>query len=219
LENNSAERQVVLMSQDRSPAPGPDGVPVPAGPVTPDWVTDEDWDLICSSRTAADAPDDLDDVPEDPAEDGPPADWAGFDLAGFAAQAGADGAEDEALLARLLAAGIGEGYAHARGGPPRPGTVTGPAAGFGQGRCLDAALPGAGLSLLADAACGPDRAFQGVTDDQLLGVLSARARLEARAAWERLMAVAEFIRRRPEAGCALSGAGADAAGVAAVRGG
>jgi hypothetical protein len=76
----------------------------------------------------------------------------------------------------------------------------GPAAGFGQGRCLDDAPPESALAMLADEASGQDRAFEGVTDDQLLGVLSARARLEARQAWERLAIVAEFIRRRPSQG-------------------
>jgi hypothetical protein len=108
------------------------------------------------------------------------------------------------VMRRLVAAGMGDGFAHQAGAPPVPGVASGPAAGFGQGRCLDAALPCTGLAQLADDASGEARDFTGATDDQLLGVLGARARLEARAAWERLMAVAEFIRRRPEAGCKLA---------------
>jgi hypothetical protein len=75
--------------------------------------------------------------------------------------------------------------------PGLPGPATGPA----------------GPGWLADDASGQDRDFEGATDDQLLGVLGARARLEARAAWERLTAVAELIRRSPAAGCALAGPG------------
>ncbi len=198
------------MTQDPVPGPGQDGEPVPPGAVTPDWVTDEDWDRMCASRTGDDEPDgfgeDWDAWDPDP-EDGPPPDWAALDVAQLAAQARADGAEHEAVMRRLLAAGAGDGYAHQRGEPPAPGSASGPAAGFGQGRCLDAAAPCTTLSQLADDACGEDRDFAGVSDDELLGVLSARARLEARQAWERLMAVAEFIRRRPEAGCPLEGPG------------
>jgi hypothetical protein len=111
------------------------------------------------------------------------------------------------MMARLGAAGLGEGWAHQAGDPPVPGVFTSPAAGFGQGRCLDRAAPQTGLAMLADEVSGPGRDFAGVTDDQLLGVLSARKRLEARQDWELVMAVAEFIRRRPGAGCPLQGPG------------
>src|SRR5581483_8256672 len=90
-------------------------------------------------------------------------------------------------------------------GVPASGPVAGPAWGFGQGRCLDEAAPCTALSGLADDASGQDRDFAGVTDDQLLGVLSARRRLESRQAWELLVTVAEFIRRRPAPGCPLEG--------------
>jgi hypothetical protein len=199
------------MAPEPAPGAGRDGDPVPPeAAVTPDWVDDAEWDRICASRTAEDEPDgfgdDWDSWAPGP-EDGPPPDWAGFDPARFAAQAEADGAEHEAMMARMVAAGVGDGYAHHPGAPPVPGVVSGPAAGFGQGRCLDTAVPCTGLAQLADDASGQDRDFTGATDDQLLGLLSARARLEARAAWELLTAVAEFIRRRPEAGCALEGPG------------
>ncbi len=108
-------------------------------------------------------------------------------------------------MARLRATGVGDGDAHRRGDPPVPGVAAGPAAGFGQGRCLDEAAPCTALSGLADDASGEDRDFKDVTDDQLLGVLGARKRLEARQAWEIMMAVAEFIRRRPKDGCPLEG--------------
>ena len=122
------------------------------------------------------------------------------------AQAQADGAEHAALMARLIAAGL-DGYAHRRGAPPVPGVFSGPAAGFGQGMCLDAAVPSSTLSAMADEASGEDRTFADVTDDQLMGLMGTRQRLQARQAWELLMTVAEFIRRRPGPGCALEGPG------------
>jgi hypothetical protein len=194
------------MAQAPAPAPGQDGEPAPPdGAVPPDWVDDQTWDLICASAPVGgeDLPEEWDDDPEGSV----PADWAVVSVAELAVRAEADGAEHEALMARLIAAGVGEGYAHRRGDPPVPGVVSGPGSGFGQGRCLDGAAPEPGLAVLADEAAGPDRAFTGVSDDQLLGLLGARARLEARQAWELLMVVAEFIRRRPKPGCVLEGAG------------
>lgn len=38
--------------------------------------------------------------------------WAGLDMAAFTAQAEADGAEHQARMRRLVAAGVGDGYAH-----------------------------------------------------------------------------------------------------------
>ena len=106
-------------------------------------------------------------------------------------------AEEAALRARLIAAGL-DGDGHRRGAPPRPGIPTGPAAGFGQGQPLDALAPSTALSGLADEASGEDRAFTGVTDDELMGLIGARQRLAGRQQWELLTAVAEFLRRRPD---------------------
>jgi hypothetical protein len=199
------------VAQEPALGAGQDGEPVPpGGTVTPDWVNDAEWERICGSRTVEDEPEGLGedwDAWDPGPEDGPPPEWAEVDLAAFAAQAEAEGAEHDAVMRRLVAAGAGDGFAHAAGAAPVPGVATGPAAGFGQGRCLDSALPCTGLAWFADDASDQDRRFTGATDDELLGVLSARARLESREAWERLMAVAEFIRRRPEAGCALEGPG------------
>ena len=44
-----------------------------------------------------------------------------------------------------------------------------------------------------------------MTDDELMGLMGTRQRLQARQAWELLTTVAEFIRRRPGPGCALDG--------------
>jgi hypothetical protein len=192
------------MAQAAAPAPGQDGEPAPpGGAVPPDWMDDQTWALTAAACVTEDLPEEWDDDPENSV----PADWAVISVAELAAQAEADGAGHQALMARLIAAGVGEGYAHRRGDPPVPGVVSGPGAGFGQGRCLDQMTPEPGLAVLADEAAGADRAFAGVTDDQLLGLLGARRRLESRQAWERLMVVAEFIRRRPKPGCVLEGAG------------
>jgi hypothetical protein len=185
----------------REPASGVGQGDAP-GVVTPDWVDDETWALICASHAAEEEPgDDWDSDPENSV----PEDWAVMSLAGITSRAEADGTGHAAMMRRLLAAGLGDGYAHVKGDPPVPGVFTGPAAGFGQGRCLDDAVPETGLAMLADEVSGADRSFADVTDDQLLGVLSARRRLEARQAWELMMAIAEFIRRRPGPGCPLEG--------------
>jgi hypothetical protein len=192
------------MAQAPAPAPGQDGEPAPpGGAVPPDWMDDQTWALTAAACVTEDFPEEWDDDPQGSV----PADWAVVSVAELAAQAEADGAGHQALMARLIAAGVGDGYAHRRGDPPVPGTSCGPGAGFGQGRCLDQMTPEPGLAVLADQAAGPDRAFAGVTDDQLLGVMGARRRLESRQAWERLMVVAEFIRRRPKPGCPLEGPG------------
>jgi hypothetical protein len=192
------------MAQHPAPGPGQDGEPAPpGGAVPPDWMDDQTWALTAAACVTEDLPEEWDDDPEGSV----PADWAVISVDELAAQAEADGAGHQALMARLIAAGVGEGYAHRRGDPPVPGVVSGPGAGFGQGRCLDQMTPEPGLAVLADEAAGADRAFAGVTDDQLLGLLGARRRLQGRQAWELLMAVAEFIRRRPKPGCVLEGAG------------
>jgi hypothetical protein len=59
------------------------------------------------------------------------------------------------------------------------------------------ALPGPALAAAADTAAGPDRAYAGVSDDELIGVLTAWQRTESWAAAGRLSAAAELARRRP----------------------
>ena len=118
-------------------------------------------------------------------------------------------------MARLIAAGL-DGCAHHRGAPPVAGVFSGPAAGFGQGLCLDAALPSSMLSGMADDASGPDRAFAGVTDDELMGLVGTRQRLQARQAWELLTTVAEFIRAGQVRAARWTGR-TDAAGMARAR--
>ena len=164
------------------------------GQVTPDWMDEAEWTRYCAAGDE-DPPGEDEELYSDP-QDG--------SLEVITAQAQADGAEHAALMARLIAAGL-DGYAHRRGAAPVPGVFSGPAAGFGQGMCLDAAVPCSTLSGMADDASGTDRTFASVTDDELMGLVGTRQRLQARQAWELLTTVAEFIRRRPGPGCALEG--------------
>jgi len=197
------------MAQDQVPDPGRDGDPArggaaawpwPAG-VVPGWLSAADRELVRAALAG----------PDEPPEVGEEEVWYGeaervlAALPGLDAGAAAEQAEQAALRAARLANGLGDGYGRLRGGPPLPGVHAGPAAGFGQGMCLDEAPPGSVLSLLADEASGEGRGFAGVSDDELLGIMSARRRLVARQAWELLTVIAEFIRRRPAPGCGPEG--------------
>ena len=59
--------------------------------------------------------------------------------------------------------------------------------------------------MLADRAAGDDDSYDGASDDELIGVLSAWDRVEAHACARKLAAAAELIRRRPEPGCPPEG--------------
>ena len=61
-------------------------------------------------------------------------------------------------------------------------------------------------AVLADRAAGDGDRYDGVGDDELIGVLSAWDRLKAHMAARKLAAAAELIRRRPEPGCPPEGA-------------
>ena len=91
---------------------------------------------------------------------------------------------------------------------PRPGpgpSDNRPGVGFASGEMLDSARPGPVLAAAADVAAGPSRAYTGVSDDELVGVLTAWQRTESWAAAGRLSAAAELIRRRPATGRARAG--------------
>ena len=75
-----------------------------------------------------------------------------------------------------------------------------PGAGFAAGDFLDVTLPGPTLAGAADTAAGLDRGYAGVSDDELVGVLTAWQRTESWAAAGRLSAAAELARRRPATG-------------------
>ena len=64
---------------------------------------------------------------------------------------------------------------------------------FARDRSADAMRPGPVLAALTEQAAG---GLGRLTDNQVLGVMSAARRLAARAAWLELTAVAEFTRRR-----------------------
>ena len=69
----------------------------------------------------------------------------------------------------------------------------------------DTMAPDSALAALADRACDP-AILPGLSDDQLLGLVSAGRRLAARAAWVQQAAIAEFAARRlePDPGKATS---------------
>ena len=99
-----------------------------------------------------------------------------------------------------------------RRGPGQPGSAevfageyAGPAGAFATGMVLDAAPGGVELGLFAADAAGPDDRYPGASDDELVGAICAWDRAEAHAAARKHAAIAEFIRRRPAAGCALEG--------------
>ena len=190
---------------DREPLPGrpgasgPDNSGWPLRGVTPDWVDDAEWERMCAARGEEPEPPDPDEEFYADPDHGAPGVWE--ELAPEAAAARKKAAAEEAARARLIAAGL-DGDAHRCGEPPRPGIPAGPAAGFGQGCPLDALAPSTAVSGLADEACGEDRAFTGVSDDELMGLIGARQRLAARQQWELLTGVAEFLRRRPDPGSA-----------------
>jgi hypothetical protein len=143
--------------------------------------------------------------PEEHSPDPEDGEWLGEDLDGIAILADAEGTDDAQWRETLLAAGIGAGWAHFPGAPPVPGAHTGPGGGFGQGQAHDMADPEPRLAALADQAAGPDRGFDQVGDDELMGVIGARNRLSSRQAWELLTALAELIRRRPAPYCKPEG--------------
>ncbi|MGH3213747.1 MAG: hypothetical protein ACRDL9_04095, partial [Trebonia sp.] len=64
---------------------------------------------------------------------------------------------------------------------------------FAQDRTADAMRPGPVLAALTEQAAG---GLGRLTDNQVIGAMSAARRLAARAAWLELAAVAEFTRRR-----------------------
>jgi hypothetical protein len=81
-----------------------------------------------------------------------------------------------------------------------PDWVADSADGFAFGGEATAMGPGPALAMLVHAAVGGDgKGLAALSDDQLLGVIAAARRLEARVAWTQLAAVAEFAARR-EAG-------------------
>jgi Domain of unknown function (DUF222) len=72
-------------------------------------------------------------------------------------------------------------------------------AGFAQGGASDTMAPGPLLAAVVGAVTGEDGSgVAGLSDDQLIGIISAARRLEARAAWTLMAAVAEFAARHQD---------------------
>ena len=70
--------------------------------------------------------------------------------------------------------------------------------GFAEDGRADTMEPGPLLATVVAAVTGDDaKGLTGLSDDQLTGIISASLRLESRAAWTRLAAMAEFAARRP----------------------
>ena len=70
--------------------------------------------------------------------------------------------------------------------------------GFTEDGRADTMEPGPLLATVVGAVTGDDaRGLKGASDDQLTGIISAAQRLESRATWTRLAALAEFAARRP----------------------
>ncbi|MGO9779818.1 MAG: DUF222 domain-containing protein [Streptosporangiaceae bacterium] len=129
---------------------------------------------------------------------------------------------DAGFLVRVRAAGQ-SGTPPAPAGSPGPGSLpignppvsdpapgpgpsdSRPGAGFASGEVLDGTRPGPVLAAAAELAAGPNCAYTGVSDDELVGVLTAWQRTESWAAAGRLSAAAELIRRRPATGRARAG--------------
>ena len=66
-------------------------------------------------------------------------------------------------------------------------------AGFAEGGEADTMAPGPLLATIVDTITGEDGAgLAGCWDDQLIGILSAARRMEARAAWTQLAVLREF---------------------------
>ena len=171
---------------------------------SPDWLDDEEWAAIVAARE--DEEESVDPYLEDPP------DWEELDAAvAEAREITAAEARDSAYAARMVFYGGwgAVGAAPGRRGPGQPGSAASfpgehasPAAAFGSGFALDTAPGCAVLAGLADAAAGPGDRYPGATDDEIVGVICAWARVEAHAAARKLAAIAELIRRRPAEDCA-----------------
>src|SRR2546423_783878 len=132
-----------------------------------------------------------------------------------ARQASADQAAAEAHIAasgQTAALAAGASAAMGRRGPGMPGSAeplageySGPGGAFATGQALDVAPGGPVLLGHADWAAGDDDRFGGVSDDELLGIISGADRCEAATSALKHTAVAELMRRRPASGCTPQG--------------
>ena len=161
--------------------------PVPWEPVVtrPDWMTGEDWQAYLDAAVG-------DDEPSDEEEDPPPEDYDLAEIDAECRQIAEDQARAAANAARLGTTGALGAIAAARRGPGQPGSAhrfageyPGRAAQFATGMMMDT-MPGRPeLAQFADEAAGEDDSFNGASDDEVLGLLCARDRVEAHAAGPR----------------------------------
>jgi hypothetical protein len=87
--------------------------------------------------------------------------------------------------------------------------------GFAQGGAADTMAPGPLLAAVMHAVAGEDGSgLAALSDDQLMGVISATRRMECRIAWTQLAAIRELATRR--SADAPDGSSADGSGEAAV---
>jgi len=195
----------------RGPAPagpGRDEDPAREPAHTPDPLTEEDWLAWCDSQADQDEPPDPDEEEPDSATP-----WE-CDLDALVADCRRITAEEAAACARAARLGLagGQPIGLARRGPGQPGSARrspgeylSRATGFAAGMLLDT-MPGCNaLAGFAAEAAGDDDRYDGASDDEVAGAIAAWDRIEAHAAARKHAAVAEFIRRRPEPGCAAEG--------------
>jgi len=70
--------------------------------------------------------------------------------------------------------------------------------GFAQGAAADTMAPGPLLATVVHTVTGEDGSgLAGLSDDQLIGIISAARRLESRTAWTLMAAIGEFASRHP----------------------
>ena len=174
-------------------------------------MTEEDWRAWCDWQADQGEPPGSDE--EEPDPDGLEAPWE-YDLDAIVGECRRITAEGAALCARAARMGLSGGQPVGLGwrGPGQPGSARrapgeylSRAAGFAAGMLLDT-MPGCNaLAGFAAEAAGDDDRYDGARDDEVAGAIAAWDRIEAHAAARKHAAVAEFIRRRPEPGCALAG--------------
>jgi len=161
---------------------------------------DADWEAWLAYRERCD-----DDEPiefEDEEDYGEPSELA--EIIAEARQASADQAAADARIAasgETAAMAAAASVAMGRRGPGMPGSTeplageySGPGGAFATGQVLDAAPGGAVLLGHVERAGGDDARFDGVSDDELLGIICAADRCEAAASALKHTAVAALIR-------------------------
>ena len=184
---------------------------VPPPPGRDDDPARENWLAWCDAAASEGEPRDPDE--EEPGPDGPPGPWE-YDLDAIIAECRQVTAEEAAAAARAARLGLlgGQPVGLGRRGPGQPGSAQrspgeqlSRAAGFGAGMLLDTMPGGNALAGFAAEAAGEDDRYEGASDDEVAGAISAWDRIEAYASARKHAAVAEFIRRRPAPGCVPEG--------------